>query len=114
MLAFDPLLPYDGEHLGPPPFQFFNQLAHVNVETGETSTWFGGDAECFQEPIFVPRSKDAPEGDGFVIAVMNRLRTQSSELVILDSRDMRAGPVARVKVPFRLRMSLHGNWSPAE
>ena len=113
MLAFDPTLPYDAATLGAPPFQFFNQLARVNVDTGEVVTWFGGDAECFQEPIFVPRSGDAEEGDGFVIAVMNRLRSRTSELVIIDSRDMAAGPVARVKVPFRLRMSLHGSWAPA-
>lgn len=112
MLAFDPSLPYDFERLGPPPFQFFNQLAHVNVETGETRAWYAGDAECFQEPIFVPRSVDAEEGDGFVISVMNRLRTESSELVVLDARNMSAGPVARIKLPFRLRMSLHGNWTP--
>jgi carotenoid cleavage dioxygenase-like enzyme len=112
MLAFDPSLPYDFERLGPPPFQFFNQLVHLNVETGETSAWYAGDAECFQEPIFVPRSADAEEGDGFVISVMNRLRSESSELVVLDARNMSAGPVARIKLPFRLRMSLHGNWTP--
>ena len=113
MLAVDPTLPYDAATLGKPPFQFFNQLAHIDVATGQVATWFGGDAECFQEPIFVPRSADAAEGDGYLMAVMNHLRTSSSELVILDTRDLANGPVARVQVPFRLRMALHGNWSPA-
>jgi len=113
MLAFDPALPYDGAAVGPPPFQFFNQLARVNVRTGDAQAWFPGDAECFQEPIFVPRCPDAPEGDGHVIALLNHLRDGSAELVVLDSAAITAGPVARIPIPLRMRMSLHGNWSPA-
>jgi carotenoid cleavage dioxygenase len=60
----------------------------------------------------VPRAVDAPEGDGYVIALLNHLADYSSELVVLDSRDMAAGPVARIKIPFRMRMSLHGSWAP--
>jgi len=113
VLAFDPSLPFDAT-LGERPFQFFNQLAHIDVETGASDAWFPGDAQCFQEPIFVPRSKNAVEGDGYVIALLNHLHGDDTELVVLDSLQMAAGPVARIKIPFRLRMSLHGNWTPAE
>ncbi|EIZ77617.1 9-cis-epoxycarotenoid dioxygenase [Novosphingobium sp. Rr 2-17] len=113
VLAFDPALPFD-ETLGERPFQFFNQLAHVNVRTGQADAWFPGDAQCFQEPVFVPRSPDAAEGDGYVMALLNHLHSDDTELVVLDSLKMAEGPIARVKIPFRLRMSLHGNWTPAE
>lgn len=113
MLSFDPTRPYRAEN-GPMPFQFFNLLTHFNLKTGVSDSWFAGDSECFQEPIFVPRSADAPEGDGYVIALLNHIADYSSELVVLDSRDMAAGPVARIKIPLRMRMSLHGSWSPAE
>jgi carotenoid cleavage dioxygenase-like enzyme len=113
VLKFDPSLPFDTQSLGAPPFQFFNQLARVDVQTGESNAWFAGEAECFQEPIFVPRTHDSVEGDGYVIALLNHLRSHTSELVILDSNDMEAGPVARISIPFRMRMSLHGNWSPS-
>ncbi|MDQ1209330.1 carotenoid cleavage dioxygenase-like enzyme [Acinetobacter baylyi] len=111
-LAFDPDLAFDHENLGDYPFQFFNQLARIHVQTGTTQTWYPGDKYCFQEPIFIPRSKDAPEGDGWVACIMNDLREGKSELVILDTQHWENGPIARVKIPFRLRMSLHGNWSP--
>ncbi len=113
MLAFDPARPYRAEN-GPMPFQFFNLLTHFNLKTGVSDSWFAGDSECFQEPIFVPRTADAPEGDGYVIALLNHIADYSSELVVLDSRDMAAGPVARITIPFRMRMSLHGSWSPSE
>ncbi|TWC68094.1 carotenoid cleavage dioxygenase [Pseudomonas sp. SJZ103] len=110
VLAFDPTLPYNPAN-GPMPFQFFNQLAHLNLKTGSTDAWFPGDNSCFQEPIFIPRSSDAEEADGYVVALLNVLDQARSELVILDSRDMASGPIARVKVPLRMRMSLHGCWA---
>ena len=42
VLAFDPTLPYNPAN-GPMPFQFFNQLAHLNLKTGSTDAWFPGD-----------------------------------------------------------------------
>jgi carotenoid cleavage dioxygenase-like enzyme len=112
MLAYDPDLPFDSASLGSHPFQFFNQLARVDVVNGTSERWFPGDVYCFQEPVFVPRSVTAPEGDGWVIAVMNNLRAESSELVIMDTQKWNDGPIAKISIPFRLRMSLHGNWSP--
>lgn len=112
VLAFDPERPYDPAN-GPMPFQFFNLLTHLNVRTGASESWFAGASECFQEPIFVPRSADAPEGDGYVIALLNHIAEHTTELVVLDGMAMAAGPVARIKLPLRLRMSLHGCWAPA-
>ncbi|NYF18985.1 carotenoid cleavage dioxygenase [Xanthomonas sp. JAI131] len=112
VLAFDPTLPFDAS-LGAPPFQFFNQLAHVDVVAGTSEAWYPGDAQCFQEPVFVPRSADAAEGDGYVLALLNHLHGEDTELLVFDSLRMADGPVARIKVPLRMRMSLHGNWTPA-
>ena len=33
-----------------------------------------------QEPVFVPRTPDAAEGDGYIIAVVNRVRENLAEL----------------------------------
>ncbi|UUQ67976.1 carotenoid oxygenase family protein [Pseudomonas fuscovaginae UPB0736] len=113
VIAFDPEKPYNAAN-GPMPFQFFNLLTHMNVRTGESESWFAGDSECFQEPIFVPRSADAPEGDGYVMALLNHITVHSTELVVLDSLNMAAGPIARIKLPLRMRMSLHGSWATTQ
>jgi carotenoid cleavage dioxygenase len=112
VIAMDPAKPFDEERIGRRPFQFFNQLAHINVATGKIKTWFADDQSCFQEPIFVPKSADAPEGEGYVIGLCNRLREQATDLLILDAQRLDEGPIATVKLPMRLRMSLHGNWMP--
>jgi len=112
MLGCDMRL-YAIDRLGPPPWQFFNQLVLLDVVTGEARTWCGGDAECFQEPTFVPRAQSTQEADGFVLALLNHLETASTELVIFDTRRIAEGPIARIRLPLRMRMSLHGNWVPA-
>jgi carotenoid cleavage dioxygenase len=61
-----------------------------------------------QESVFVPRSPDAAEGDGYIIAVVNRVRENLAELYVLDTNDWLGAPVARVRLPFNLPMSFHG------
>lgn len=113
VIAMDPSKPFNEAQIGPRPFQFFNQLAHINVSTGRIKTWFADEQSCFQEPIFVPKCADAAEGEGYVIALRNRLLEQATDLLILDAQHLDAGPIATVKLPIRLRMSLHGNWVPS-
>jgi carotenoid cleavage dioxygenase len=61
-----------------------------------------------QEGVFVPRSPDAEEGDGYVLTVVNRPHENLAELMILDTRNWEGEPVARVRLPFNLPMSFHG------
>lgn len=63
-----------------------------------------------QEPVFVPRSPDAAEGDGYVLAAVDRFREGRSELLILDGNDVSRPPIATVKLPFALPMAFHGCW----
>jgi carotenoid cleavage dioxygenase-like enzyme len=65
-----------------------------------------------QEPVFVPRAPDAPEGDGYVLAVVSRMQENLAELLVLDTNDWLGQPVARVRLPFNLPMSFHGCFVP--
>ncbi|WP_429931206.1 carotenoid oxygenase family protein [Agrobacterium vitis] len=114
VIAMDPTKPFDEARIGPRPFQFFNQLAHLDIATGKTQLWFADDQSCFQEPIFVPRRPDSPEGDGYVIGLVNRLAERATDLLVLDAQHLSDGPIATIKLPMRLRMSLHGNWVPGD
>jgi carotenoid cleavage dioxygenase-like enzyme len=33
---------------------------------------------------------------------------------IVEAAKLEKGPVARLQIPFRLRVAVHGNWVPAE
>jgi len=108
----DPTQPYDADRAGPIMGFFFNTLMHLNMSTGASETWWAGDTSSTQEPVFAPKGAAAPEGEGYVMCVVNRRAEHRSDLVILDAQRMNEGPVATVKIPVRLKYGIHGNWVP--
>ena len=81
---------------------------------GKLTTWTPGENSGVQEPIFVPRRKGAPEGDGFLLAPVNRVAENRSDIAVLDAMKVDAGPVALIKMPIRIRSTFHGMWVPAD
>jgi carotenoid cleavage dioxygenase len=92
----------------------FASIGYLDYRTGKQAVWWAGAQWHLQEPCFVPRSADAPEGDGYIIGLADNLVTNLSELVVLEAQDLAKGPIARVKLPLRLRAGLHGNWVDAK
>jgi len=91
-----------------------NCLFLIDHQTGKEQHWWCGPTSSLQEPAFIPRSKDAPEGDGWIVQVCNRLADHKSDLLIFEALAIEKGPVATVHIPFALRFGLHGNWANAE
>lgn len=113
MQASDPSKPYDAAKAGPIMGFFFNTFLTLDMTTGKADSWFAGDTSSTQEPVFAPKRPDAPEGEGYVIGVVNRRAEHRSDLVILDAQRMSEGPIATVRIPVRLKYAIHGNWVPA-
>ena len=93
----------------------FDGIAMVDWKTGEHRVHQLLKTEnpgMCQEPVFVPRAPGAAEGDGYIIAVVNRVRENLAELYVLDTKDWLGAPVARVRLPFNLPMSFHGCFVP--
>ncbi|MCW2410705.1 MULTISPECIES: carotenoid oxygenase family protein [unclassified Sphingobium] len=109
MLVMDREKPYEGP--GGPFVGMINSLAHIDLATGKTRIWWPGPQCGIQEPCFVPKSADAPEGEGYVIALVDNHVTNYSELCFFDAQHVDEGPIARAKLPVRIRQGLHGNWS---
>jgi len=110
LLVMDPSMPFNGPG-GRASGLIMNKIGHVNLATGKQKSWFAGPDTIIQEPCFVPRSENAPEGDGYIIALADNVVTNYSDLVILDAQHVDEGPLARVNLPFRIRSGLHGNWA---
>jgi len=113
MQASDHTQPYDADRAGPIMGFFFNTFLTMDMSTGKHDGWFAGDTSSTQEPVFAPKSADAPEGDGYVMGIVNRRAENRCDLVILDAMNMSDGPVATIKLPIRLKYGIHGNWVPA-
>ncbi|MEI9963947.1 MAG: carotenoid oxygenase family protein [Caulobacteraceae bacterium] len=88
----------------------FNMVGRLDMDTGETDTWFGGDDDAFQEPQFIPTG--AGELDGYVVAVIEKHADNSSDVAVFRAGRIADGPVAVIRMPLRLRGAVHGCWTP--
>jgi carotenoid cleavage dioxygenase len=86
-------------------------LAHIDLQTGKRQVLELDGGDMTSEPVFVPRSKNAPEGDGWLTAVIWRAAENRSDLVIFEALDIAKGPIAVAKVPRRIPFGFHGNWA---
>lgn len=84
-------------------------VGQIDWQTGELKV-HALDGAAAQEPLFVPRSVDAGEGDGFILTVVDRFAERRADLLVLDARDVSRPPLATVKLPFAMPMAFHGCW----
>lgn len=90
-----------------------NALGHVDFETGKVRYRQLGPSSYTSEALFVPRSADAPEGDGYLLANVFHASEGVSDLLILDALHIDAEPVAVVRSKQRIPYGFHGTWVPA-
>jgi carotenoid cleavage dioxygenase len=109
-LVMDPEMPMEFERGRASGFKM-NKIGHWDLVARTEDCWWAGPQSIIQEPCFVPRHKDSAEGDGYIIALVDNLITNYSDLVVLDALNLAAGPIARAKLPVRIRSGLHGNWA---
>ena len=66
------------------------------------------------ENVFAPDPDGSAEDDGWIInSIHDDADGGQSSIVVLDARDLAAGPVARVLIPQRMPFGFHANWFPA-
>ncbi len=62
------------------------------------------------EALFVPRSSDSTEDDGWVISLAYEAETDRSKLLVINSQDFESDPVAEIYAPQRVPNGAHGSW----
>jgi carotenoid cleavage dioxygenase len=85
-------------------------IAHLDLQTGKRQVYELTGGDMTSEPVFTPRSDDAPEGDGWVTAVVYRAGEDRSDLLVFEAQDIAKGPIATAKMPRRVPFGFHGNW----
>jgi carotenoid cleavage dioxygenase len=84
----------------------------IDLETGAVDVHRFGPGRVTMEMVFVPRTADAAEDDGWCLSYLYDADTDSGEVVILDAGDFTGDPVARIHLPQRVPYGFHGNWVP--
>jgi 8'-apo-carotenoid 13,14-cleaving dioxygenase len=65
------------------------------------------------EFVFIPKSPDAAEDDGWLMGYVINLAEETTDLVILDARNFAGQPEAVIHIPHHIPPGFHGNWVPA-
>ncbi|MER6911886.1 carotenoid oxygenase family protein [Streptomyces sp. NPDC000594] len=99
---------------GLPQFGERTRLSRRDHRTGATESHAFADGGLPTEGVFVPRSPDAPEGDGWILAFVLSPETGLSRITVLDSQDFSGEPVAEIKLPVRVPHGFHSSWLPAD
>ena len=66
------------------------------------------------EALFVPRTANSSEDDGWVISLAYEAETDRSKLLIINSQDFESAPVAEIYAPQRVPNGAHGSWISKE
>lgn len=88
----------------------FDVIIHYDAQSNKKNIHHFGAGSFPLEPIFVPRSANAPEGDGFLLSYVYREAQKRSDLVILDAQRVNEEPLAIVQLPHRVPFGFHGCW----
>ena len=89
----------------------FDTIVHFDLKTGAREIRSSDPGNFVMEPVVAPRGPG--EANGYVLTLVYRSATNLSELVVLDAKDVAAGPIATVKLPVRVPFGFHGNWLAA-
>lgn len=92
----------------------FNVIGAVDHKTNSLDLYDVGEGCATGEPIFVPTSNDAAEGEGFLLAHVYDANRGASHLAILDAQNVTAGPLAKAYLDHRIPYGFHGNWRGAQ
>ena len=91
----------------------FDCIAHIDLSTGRRTTYPFPPGDAPGEPVFVARSADALEGEGWIVALVYRGTEDRSDFVVFDAADITRGPIATAQLPRRVPFGFHGVWRTA-
>jgi carotenoid cleavage dioxygenase-like enzyme len=96
-----------------PTTQGFDMLVSYDFKTGKRTTFGIAKGDAFSEPVFVPRSQQAGEGEGYLLATVYRASERRSDLLVFNAMTLADGPVAVAELSHRVTLGFHGNWMDA-
>jgi all-trans-8'-apo-beta-carotenal 15,15'-oxygenase len=88
-------------------------LVRFDTRSGRARLHPLADGLAGSEIVFVPRSPDAPEGDGWALALVHDPADDRSHVRVLDTARFEDEPIATLRFPEWVPMTFHGLWLPA-
>jgi carotenoid cleavage dioxygenase len=102
--------------ISPEPTLLFDGIVKYDVSNATSTRWMCGPGQWASEAPFAAsggRVHVDQEDDGYIVSFVYDQLEDRSECVVLDARDIAAGPLARVLLPQRVPIGFHATWIPA-
>ena len=96
---------------GEPNWFLFSGMVKHDLETGESWSLPFGEERFGSEAPFVPRINAKDEDDGYLVSFITDMKADRSECVLIDAKDVEAGPVCRIMLPHRICSGTHATWA---
>ncbi len=90
----------------------FDAIVRYDLDKDERSVWSAGANGHVGESVFAADPNGQAEDDGWLLNTVYFDDRDSTDLVVLDARDIESGPIATVRLPRRLPFGFHVNWFP--
>ena len=94
-----------------PGWFLFNGYIKHDLETGASTTFELPEGVYASESPFAPRIGGVVEDDGYLVSFLIDENRGKSECVLIDAKDIAAGPVVRIALPHKLSSGTHSCWA---
>ena len=94
-----------------PGWFLFRGLCKHDFASGTSEDYLFGEQRFGSEAAFAPRIGAVDEDDGYLVTLVSDVAADTSECVILDARNIAAGPVCRMVLPERICAGTHATWA---
>lgn len=93
----------------------YEGLVKYDLESKTSERYLYGTGRTASEAPSAPRVGARDEDDGYVVTfVADANANDGGEVLILDAKNIAAGPLARVHLPQRVPIGFHSTWVPGE
>ncbi|MBA1204826.1 carotenoid oxygenase family protein [Pseudomonas capeferrum] len=86
----------------------FNTVMRLDLDGGAIKSLALGPNTTVQEHVHIASRQSGHEG--YLAFVVDLHDQNLSEVVLVEAEHLDRGPIARIKLPLRLRCQVHGNW----
>ena len=88
----------------------FNEIVKYDLKNDTSEVYGYGSGKFGAEPVFVPAEGAQSEDEGYLLSLVYNQETDNSDLIILNAKETKSGPLAIVHLPQRVPFGFHGEW----
>ena len=88
----------------------FKEIVKYDLKNDTSEVYEYGSGKFGAEPVFVAAEGAKSEDEGYLLSLVYNQETDKSDLIILNAKEPKSGPLATVRLPQRVPFGFHGEW----